>query len=358
MTQTTPASARPRTARVVILLLLLFIALMLLLWFGGVLKPRPRVALVTAGQGPYWDMVVRGARDAAARHDLRLDVIRPSSDEPSQTAALRDLIGKGYDGVAVSPNDPPRQAAVLADLGAEAVLVTFDSDSPVANRLCFIGTDNYEAGRLAGKHIAEALPDGGEVIIAIGSLDKENGHRRRQGVIDELLNRSTEPARSMDPVEGVIEGESKYTIVATLVDGIDPEKATQLAVDATEKHPNVKGFVCLFAYSTPAVLRALEQTGKLGQIQIVGFDANEETLAGIESGHVYATMMQDPYMIAFEAMRILSDAARGKRDELPMFQMMFLTCDPVTKQNIDVVKQDLARKRAPATQPAVAAAAQ
>ena len=35
--------------------------------------------------------------------------------------------------------------------------------------------------------------EGGEVVIAIGSLDKANGQRRRQGVIDELLERSFEP---------------------------------------------------------------------------------------------------------------------------------------------------------------------
>lgn len=351
---TTDSPPRPRTARKIMLVLLFLIACTLLLWSTGALEPRPRVALITAGQGPYWDLIVRGAQDSASRQKLRLDVFRPKPDEPSQTAAIKNLIGKGYAGVAVSPNDPIRQAAVLSDLGAEMPLVTFDSDSPISNRLCFIGTDNYDAGRMAGQHLREALEGGGEIIIAIGSLDKENGQRRRQGVIDEVLERPFQPTHPMDPVDGELKG-TKFTVVATVVDGINPDKAVEMAVEAINKHPNAKAFACLFAYSTPSVLKALEQTNKLGQIQIVGFDGNEETLAGIEAGHVYATMLQDPYMIAFEATRILSDAARGNRRELPMFQTFFLACDPVTRSNIEVVRQDLARKRKPATQPAAVA---
>jgi ribose transport system substrate-binding protein len=352
---TTDAPPRPRTARKIMLVLVFLIACMWLLWTSGVLEPRPRVALVTAGQGPYWDLVVSGAKDAAARQKLRLDVFRPKSDEPSQSEAIRNLIGKGYAGVAVSPNDRLNQAAVLSELGAETALVTFDSDCAVANRLCFIGTDNYGAGHMAAQHVKQAVPDGGEIIIAIGSLDKENGQRRRQGVIDELLERSFEPQRPMDAVDAELKG-SKYTIVATLVDGIDPDKATAMATQALDQYPNAKAFVCLFAYSTPSVLKSLEKANKLGKVQVIGFDAYEETLAGIENGNVFATMMQDPYMIAFEATRILSDAARGNRKELPMFQTFFLPCDPVTKANVGTARDDLARKNKPTTQPASVAA--
>lgn len=351
-----PATSQPpRTARKIILFLLLILAIIALLWSTGSLKPRPKVALVTAGQGPYWDMIVRGAQDSAARNKVRLDVVRPKSDEPSQTEAIKNLVGKGYDGVAISPNDPPRQAAALAQLAQQSSLVTFDSDSPVSNRLCFIGTNNYDAGQMTAEHIKQAVPDGGEIIICIGSLEKDNAQRRRQGVIDGLLDRAFDPNSRMDAVDAPLGEKGKYKIVATIVDGIDPAKATELAAEAIKKHPDLKCFACMFAYSTPSVLKALEASGKLGKIQVVGFDANDETLAGIEQGNVYASMIQDPYNIAYQAVRILADAARGKKEELPMLQAFFLPCDPVTKANIEMVKQDVARKRKPATQPAAVA---
>jgi ribose transport system substrate-binding protein len=199
---TTAPSAPPRThsnlARFLIVVLLLFIATTALLWYTGALKPRPKIAIVTAQDtGVYWEMIVRGAEDAAERYKVNLAVIRPKPDEASQTAAIQSLLESQFDGIGISPNDPQRQAALLADVGAHTNLVMYDSDTPVSTRLCFLGTDNYDAGRTCGQQIRQAIPEGGEVILAIGSLDKENGQRRRQGVIDRTA-RARLPADAAD----------------------------------------------------------------------------------------------------------------------------------------------------------------
>ena len=342
-----PADRSSRTARRLLVLLVLLICAMLLLYAAGVFRPRPKIALVTASTGPYWDLIIKGARHAADRHKVSLTILESRGDELSQSEAIRGLIGQGYDGVAISPNDPPRQAAVLAEIAAEADLVTFDSDSNVSRRLCFIGTDNYDGGRMAGQQIRLAIPDGGDVILCIGSLDKENGQRRRQGVIDELLERTFEPNRPMDPVDAPIkEPRSKYTVIATLVDGIDQARATEMAREALAKYPDVKCFAGLFAYNTPAILAALKEAGRTGQVKVVGFDTYEETLAGIESGAVSATIMQDPFHIGYESVRVLADAARGERQALPLFQQFYLACETVNQQNLEMTRADLARKQA------------
>ncbi len=311
------------------------------MYYSGAFQHKPKLAIVTASQGPFWDQIVRGANDAAGASGAEVRIIRGAADEPSQTQAIHGLIGQGFDGVGVSPNDPIRQAGTLADLAAEASLITYDADCPVAQRLCFIGTDNYDAGRMVGQHIRQAIPAGGDVIICVGSLEKENGHRRRQGLIDELLERPFEPTRSMDPIDAPLKG-AKYSIAATLVDGINADRATELAAGAIDRNPNIKCFAGLFASNAPAILKALEQKKMLGKIQVVGFDFNEETLAGIESGNVHATIMQDPYTIGYETVRILADLARGNRSRLPMFQTWHLSCDPVTKENVATVRQKLA----------------
>ena len=321
------------------------------MYYSGAFQHKPKIAIVTANQGPFWDQIIKGANDGAAASNSTVQIVRSSGDEESQTNAIKGLIGQGYDGVGVSPNDPIRQAATLSELAGECSLITYDADCPISQRLCFIGTDNYDAGWMAAQHVSQAVPDGGEVIICVGSLEKESGHRRRQGVIDELLGRPFEPARTADPLDAPLKG-PKYTVVATLVDGINRERATELATQAVDKYPNAKCFVGLFASNAPAVLKALEQKNKLGKIQVVGFDFNDETLAGIESGNVYASIMQDPYTIGFETVRILADLARGNRSRLPMFQTWHLSCDPITKANVGEVRQKLAGTSKPAaTQP-------
>lgn len=358
-----PPAQRTSVPRVISLILILLIIGMYGLWFSGMLQPRPKVALVTANStGPYWEAIIRGAQDAADRYKIRLTIVRSSGDTQQQTEQISKLLEEHYDGIAVSPQDPPHQAAVLAQAATQSRLVTFDSDSLVSGKLCFVGTDNYDAGRMAGKQLKESLADGGDVIISVGTVEKDNGQRRRQGLIDELLDRSFEPQRPMDPLDGgggggAIKG-TKFNIIATLTDGIDPNKATELATKAIKDHPDVKAFACLYAYSTPSVLKAIESSGKTGKIKIVGFDTNDETLKGIEDGSVIATLMQSPWNIGFESVRILGDAARGDTTSLPMFQTENLACDLVTKNNLEAIRAQLATRggnKLPATRPTASA---
>jgi ribose transport system substrate-binding protein len=345
-TQTTYPAGR-RTGLWILLVILALLAIVAALWAMGMFKPRPRVALVTASSGPYWDLIVKGAQEAADRHNVRLDVLRPPSDEASQTSAMQGLLDKGYTGIAVSPADPVRQARVVGQLAAQTNLVTYDADLPVSRRLCFVGTDNYDAGRMCGQMVREALPQGGKVIVAVGSVDKENGQRRRQGLIDELLERSFEPNRPMDAVDGPPMKGPKYTVVATLVDNLNADNAVKLASDALKKNADVGCIVGLFASNTPAVLKALEQNGRLGKVKVVGFDANDATIDGIRHGNVYGTIVQDAYNIGFQAVRILADANEGDPNAVPLYPTFHLRCDEIRQDNVEEMVKAMASRTKP-----------
>src|SRR5439155_27296844 len=83
-TPTQMTAPRSRAPRRIIMILLAVIAIVFALHFAGVLQPRPRLAIVTASQDPYWDLVVKGATDAAQRFDVNLIVIRSPGDEDQQ----------------------------------------------------------------------------------------------------------------------------------------------------------------------------------------------------------------------------------------------------------------------------------
>jgi ribose transport system substrate-binding protein len=319
------------------------------MWHYGVFKPKPRIVLVTSGDTPYWDQVEKGAQEAARIYDVKLTVLRSKSFPEAQTEMIRGLLDTHYDGIAVSPINPQLQASVLAEVAAKTTLVTFDSDSPVSRRLCFVGTDNYAAGRRAGEAVRRALPDGGKVVICLGGLDKQNTQLRRQGLIDELLDRPFEPEHPFDPIDAPLKGD-KYEVVATLADGSEPSVAVDLAVKAIQQRPDINCFVGLLGYSAPAILEALEQGGATGKIQVVGFDNNERTLAGIAAGTIHATVLQDQFGCGFHTVRILSEVARGDQSGLPIFQKRTLPVELITKENVVAVQGQMGGAK-PTTNP-------
>jgi ribose transport system substrate-binding protein len=172
---------------------------------------------------------------------------------------------------------------------------------------------NYDAGRMVGELVKTAVPQGGQVVLFIGSMEQDNAKLRRQGVIDELMGRSHDPSRFDEPA-GEIVGD-RYTIVATLVDDFDDVRKKELPEQTLAKHDDIDCMVGLFEYNPPFIFDALKSAGKLGEIAVVGFDENDRTLEEVASGNCAGTVVQNPYMYGYKSVEVLARLARGQAVE-------------------------------------------
>ena len=297
-----------------------------------------KIALITADSDPYWDTVIEGAEATANELGVELVVYRSNGELENQNSHLSTVSAGTYSGLAVSPVDSTRQALALREMSNSMPIVTIDSDSELSGRLCFVGPANYSAGRRCGLLLKEAMPDGGQVVVIAGPMEKENGRQRRQGFIDEMLGRSFGPGRPMDPVEDQL-ANGGSTILATYVDPIDADQAKANVAMALENHPDLDAIVGLYAYHVPSAIAALEEAGKLGEVQVVGFDARQETLAGIAEGRVFGTIAQDQYSYGRASVRLLTDVARadeaGRHVAVPMDQQINFPPIMVKLDNLD-----------------------
>ena len=314
---------------------------------GGGTPGGPKVAYVTNGIDPFWDTAVGGARVGAKEFGVELEVQKPAKGVPDQNRILESLIAKGTKGIAVSPIDAANQADLINSACKSAKVITHDSDAPATERLVFIGVNNYKAGRACGRLVKEALPDGGKVMIFVGRLEQLNAQERRQGVIDELLDRPTPDPAAMkfDPQSGELKG-AKYTILDTRTDNFDYGRAKANAEDAITKVPDIGCLVGLFAYNPPQILEAVRAAGKAGKIQVVGFDEQDATLQGIIDGHVYGTVSQEPFRYGYESMRVLSALLKGDNSVVPANKYIELEGVEVRKANVDAFWKRLKEQQA------------
>lgn len=285
---------------------------------GGGTKKKIKVAYVTNGVDPFWDVAKSGADAAAAELGVECTTLMPPKGLPDQKSMIEGLLASGIDGIAISPIDADNQVAFINQMCEQTNVITHDSDAPSSKRLCFIGMNNYAAGREAGKLVKEAVPEGGKVMIFVGRLEQLNALQRRQGVIDELLDKPVQKLSEMksDPPGFTGKG-AKYEIVGTRTDNFDKANAKANAEDAMVAHPDLKCMVGLFAYNPPACLEAVKGADKVGKIKIVGFDEQDATLQGIQDGSIHATVSQWPYNYGYHAVRILAALARGDKSVLP-----------------------------------------
>jgi ribose transport system substrate-binding protein len=327
-------------------------------------QARPTLAFVTNGIASFWTIAETGALKAAQDLDVECLVRMPPEGVGDQKRMLEELIARRVDGVAVSPINPDNQAGTLNEVAAKTLLITQDSDAPNTNRLAYIGMDNYTAGRLCGQLVKEAMPDGGEVCIFVGRLGQLNADLRRQGVIDELLDRPPDSTRR-DPPSKLLKGD-KYTILDTRTDNFDFTAAKAVAEDAIAKYPNLGCMVGLFAYNPPYMLEALAGADCLGKIKLVGFDEQDETLQAIVDGYCYGTVVQNPYRYGYESIRLLTDLVRKGKQALPPNGYIDIPARLIRRDNVEEFRAELRRlkqpgaaaapEQTPSTAPATAAA--
>jgi ribose transport system substrate-binding protein len=310
---------------------------------GGTKKPK--VAYVSNGIDPFWNVAGAGAHAGAKEFDADVEVLFPK-DLPDQKRMIEGVLARGIDGIAISPIDAANQVGFIDEACGRTNVITQDSDAPASKRLCFVGMDNYRAGRAAGKLVKEALPEGGKLMIFVGRLEQLNAQQRRQGVIDELLDRPEQALASVkfDPNTGEIKG-SKYNIIGTRTDGFDYPKAKANAEDAMASTPDLAGMVGLFAYNVPMCLEAVKAAGKVGKIKIVSFDEQDATLQGIKDGAVYGTVSQQPFQYGRHSVRILAGLARNDKSVLPPKGFLEVEIRVVKKDTVDAFWEELKKLR-------------
>ena len=309
---------------------------------SGDTSPRPRIAYVTNGVADFWTIAEAGANAAGEQFGVEVEVLMPTGGVADQKRMLEDLVTRGASGIAVSPIDAGNQIDVIDAAAERTNVITHDSDAPGSTRLAYVGMDNYDAGRMAGRLLRESMPGGGEVFIFVGRLEQDNARLRRQGLIDEVLGRTPDSSRYDEP-GSPIEGDG-YRILGTLTDQFDRAKGKANVEDVLSRHPDVDCMVGLFAYNPPLILEALEGADRLGDVLVVAFDEDDETLQGIKDGTVVGTIVQNPYEYGRMSVEILSRLARDEKAGIPEGGMVSIPARTIRSEEVDAFWTDLKTK--------------
>lgn len=300
---------------------------------------RVSVAFVTNNPFEFWAIARKGTEKAEQELNIQVEFRMPAQGSATeQRQIIEDLLVQGVQGIAISPIDPQNQAEFLDEVALKVPLITQDSDLPAGSkRLCFLGTNNYEAGKAAGRLVKEALPEGGRVAIYVGSTDAQNAIDRRQGVLDELAGEE----KAAGPDLG------KYTLIDTYTDDSSQENCKRKVEDTLVAHakenPESLCLVGLWAYNPPAMLAAVKDQGLAGNVKIVGFDENEETLQGIQDGHIAGTIVQQPFEFGYQAVKMLSRLAQGDKSVVPESGSLFIDYKVIKSDNVDEFRDELRR---------------
>ncbi|MBV9490857.1 MAG: sugar-binding protein [Verrucomicrobia bacterium] len=289
---------------------------------------KKKLAFVTNNASDFWTIARAGTTQASKDlGDVNVQFRIPEDGTAAtQTRILDDLLSAGVDGIAISPVDPKNETRKLDDVAKQALLFTHDSDAPDSARVCYVGTDNVAAGRQAGGLIKEALPQGGKIMVFVGTLDAQNARERYSGIKE------------------VLQG-SNVQIIDVRTDDTDRVRAKANVLDTLVKYPDVACLVGLWSYNGPAILNAVKDSNKIGKVKIVCFDEEEETLGGVRDGAIFATVVQQPYQFGYQAITLMDKYLKGDKSVVPADKKVIVPTLAINKDKVDEFAANLKKLR-------------
>lgn len=287
-----------------------------------------RLAFVTNNPSDFWTIARKGTEKAAAElPNVTVEFQMPGDGTAAgQQRIVDDLVAKGIDGMAISPVDPKNQTGLLNRVAEQALVVTQDSDAPASNRTCYIGTNNVAAGEQAGQLVKEALPQGGNIMVFVGMLDAQNAKERYEGLQKALAG-------------------SNIKIIDVRQDSTDRVRAKSNPADALVQHADLAGMVGLWSYNGPAILNAVKEAGKVGKVKIIAFDEEDETLAGIKDGAIFATVVQQPFEFGYQSIKLMAAYVGGDKSGVPASKQIFVPTLAIKKEEVAAFTEKINKLR-------------
>lgn len=289
---------------------------------GGGGGDADSIAAVIKGlDNPFFQQMESGIETGADDGGLSVDVQAASdiADTTGQLDKLNVVAGQDPGCVIVNPIDGTNLVQGLAALAAKDIPIV-NIDSPVdadaaeqadATPATYIGTDNAEAGQLAGEHMLTLLPDGGEVALVGGIAGDVTSNARLDGF-----------------TEGVGDG---VDIVQTVAANWSRDEALTQATTLLRANPELAGFFVANDDMALGVARAVSDVGRTGEVEIISVDGVEDGLNGVADGEISAVVAQYPYAIGEMGV----NACRAAIDGADLPENVTAPIALVTAENVD-----------------------
>ena len=147
----------------------LFLILVFLFCLWGCSKRvesgKTRIAVITKSTtSAFWKSVYAGVRAASVEYNVNITFDGPETEEDyeKQNMLVHQAMEEGVDAIVFSAVDYNASAGVIDQAAQQGIkVIVIDSDVNSTRVSCRIGTDNYEAGGMAGRAALET--DGKEL---------------------------------------------------------------------------------------------------------------------------------------------------------------------------------------------------
>lgn len=243
----------------------------------------------------FFNPVVKGAQDAADQFGVKLDVQYANNDPVRQNDLIDAAVATGVDGIAVAISSSDAfDDSICRAVQSGVVVIGFNNDDLEGKagncRQAYVGMNEFASGYELGQRMIEQFGlKEGDVVFNPREIPEASFAVARGGGIEKAMS-------------------EKGIKVETVRAGLDPAEAQNIMAQFLVANPNVKALFGTGSVTSTVGAGAIADAGV--DIPFGGFDLAIEIVNAVESGKMFATMDQQPYLQGYYPIAQIALAAR------------------------------------------------
>lgn len=269
---------------------------------------------------PFWQTVMAGGCAAAKETGANVPLLGATSeaDIAGQIAALENAVAGRPAAVVLASTSFDALGPAVDEAASKVPVVGIDSLADSKKFSSFLTTDNVEGGRMAARALGEAIA-------------KKFGKAEGEVAIVSFIPGPSSLRDRMAGFTEVIKGQYPGLKIVTTRIG-DGQTTTNLnqTIDMMSAFPNLRGIFADAVFSGLGAGQAVAESNAKDRIMVVSFDSSDQLVKWVEEGVVQALVVQDPFRMGNEGVKIALMVAKGEN----VSAMIDTGANLITKENM------------------------
>ena len=278
-------------------------------------QPRRIAIVVSTLDNPYFVVLANTAAQEAQRLGYRATIFDSQDDPAKEASTFENVIAAGYSAVLLNATDDEGSVG-NAMMAMHAHIPVFTMDRAIQSdraTVTQVVSDNYVGAVEVGQYFVRQLQGHGRYVELLGLVGDNNTWIRSNG---------------FHSVVGRYPG---LKMVAQQSADFDRSRALSVMDSILQAHPDIDAVFCDNDTMALGAYQALLAAHLDHAVRVFGFDGSADGVAAIEAGHLDATAMQYPALIARLAAQFADKYLRGDRNLPPR---MLVAVSLVTRANV------------------------
>lgn len=240
---------------------------------GDAAQSGETIAVFTKNQtNPFFQVVRLGSDNAAKQMGAVVMHYVPTKPDsiPEQLSQVDDVVIKKPNAIVFTPVDSKAMGAGVQKMNAAGIpVINLTDRSEIGKFVSYVGSSDYEVGRVTGRYLLKTLGGKGGVVILEGVKGSMNSADRVRGFND------------------AIKEFPQVKLLASQSANFQRVQGLQVMENLLQTHPQIEGVMAANDAMAAGAIEALDGANR--KAQVVGINGTKEAIDAIKKGNMLAT---------------------------------------------------------------------